>query len=270
MPLASTRIEAPPIALLGVEPLRAAIEYAAMHLMERRSLPRGDGHAVVIFPGLGAGTRAIAPLRRHCEKLGYETYDWGRGINRGPGDDLDAWIAGLADELARRVERHEAPVSLLGWSLGGIYAREVAKRMPRRVRQVITIGSPFAGTPDATHAALLYRLLKGRRASVDARVAHALRVAPPVPTTSIFSRTDGVVAWQACYATHGPCIENIEVESSHLGLVWHPRVLAIVADRLGQPAGRWRPMQAAPHGDKAAPRRPQRVRRRRERAFGLS
>jgi pimeloyl-ACP methyl ester carboxylesterase len=239
-PSALLPLEAPSLALLGVEPLRAVIEYAAMHLMERRSLPRGDGHAVLVFPGLGAGARAIAPLLRHCASLGYAALDWGRGVNRGPDDDVERWLGELADDVARRVDGHPAPVTLVGWSLGGIYAREVAKRIPRRVRQVITIGSPFAGTPDATNARWLYRLLKGRSHPVDPRVVHALRVAPPVPTTSIYSRTDGVVPWQACRATQGPCIENIEVESSHLGLVWHPRVLAIVAERLAQPPGRWR------------------------------
>ncbi|HEX4882634.1 MAG TPA: alpha/beta fold hydrolase, partial [Casimicrobiaceae bacterium] len=240
MPHAVSRLEAPSLALLGVEPLRAAIEYAAMRVMARDALPRGDGHAVVVFPGLGAGARAMAPLQRHCAALGYVALDWGRGVNRGPDDDVEGWLARLADDVMRMVEEHPSPVTLLGWSLGGIYAREVAKRVPDRVRQVITIGTPLAGTPESTNAGWLYRLLKGRSHRVDASVVQALRVAPPVPTTSIYSRTDGVVPWQACRAAMGPCVENIEVKSSHLGLVCHPRVLGIVAERLAQPAGRWR------------------------------
>lgn len=247
MPDASSPIQSPSVALLGVEPLRAAIEYAAMQMMHTDHLPRGDGHAVVLFPGLGAGERAIAPLRRHCETLGYLALDWGRGVNRGPdGDDVDVFMHDLAVHVERLVDGHEAPVSLLGWSLGGIYAREVAKRIPGRVRQVITIGSPFAGTPDATNAGWLYRLLQWREPAIHPDVARAIRVAPPVPTTSIYSRTDGVVAWQACRAADGPRVENVEVDSSHLGLVWHPRVLSIVAERLSQPAGQWQPRARRP------------------------
>ena len=244
MPLALPTHSPPPIALLGVEPLRAAIEYAAMHLMHRDELPRGDGHPVILFPGLGAGARAFAPLKRHCEALGYIAVDWGRGLNRGPDEDVDRWMHELARHVEALIEGLRRPATLLGWSLGGIYAREVAKRIPTRVRQVITIGTPFAGTPAATHAAWLYRLLKGRPARLDRRLAQAIRVAPPVPTTSIYSRTDGVVAWQACRATEGPRIENVEVESSHLGLVWHPSVLAVVAQRLSQPPEAWTPLAA--------------------------
>ena len=242
MPTTLSPIQSPSVGLLGAEPLRAAIEYAAMRMMHTDHLPRGDGHAVVLFPGLGAGRRAIAPLRRHCEMLGYLALDWGRGVNRGPdGDDVDAFMHDLSDHVERLIHRHEGPVSLLGWSLGGIYAREVAKRIPGRVRQVITIGSPFAGTPDATNAGWLYRLLQRRAPTIAPDVVHAIRVAPPVPTTSIYSRTDGVVAWQACRAADGPRVENVEVHSSHLGLVWHPRVLSIVAERLSQRVGQWKP-----------------------------
>jgi pimeloyl-ACP methyl ester carboxylesterase len=126
-------------------------------------------------------------------------------------------------------------MSLLGWSLGGIYAREVAKRLEGRVRQVITIGTPFGGAPEQNNL----RWLFGAKEH-DHELAY-LRNAPDVPTTSIFSRSDGVVAWQSCVhdgAQHQT--ENIEVEGSHCGLGWNPEVLSIIADRLSHTEKNWK------------------------------
>jgi hypothetical protein len=231
---------APAWTLFGVEPLRAALEYASMRLMNKESLPLGDGHPVVIFPGLAADQRSIGPLKDFCTQLGYETCDWGRGFNTGPQGDVDEWL----DELARHVDEltrsHRQPVSLIGWSLGGIYAREVAKKLERRVRQVITIGTPFAGSGEQTNVSWVYRLVNGQKPMLDEALMARLRTAPDVPTTSIFSRSDGVVAWQACLqdgdADH---TENIEVDGSHCGLGWNPEVLSVIADRLRQPADAW-------------------------------
>jgi hypothetical protein len=232
---------APAWTLLGVEPLRAALEYASMHMMNKATLPPGDGHPVVIFPGLAADRRSIAPLRDFCAKLGYAAYDWGRGFNTGPQGDVDAWISSLAQDVRGLTASHRRRVSLVGWSLGGIYAREVAKKLEGRVRQVITIGTPFAGTPEQNNVGLVYRLVNGQKPMLDEALMARLRSAPGVPTTSIFSRTDGVVAWQACIQDGGaPHTENIEVEGSHCGLGWNPEVLAIVADRLQQRESRWR------------------------------
>ena len=134
---------------------------------------------------------------------------------------------------------HEAPITLVGWSLGGIYAREVAKRLPPRVRQVITIGSPFGGTPDHTHARWIYRLLNGKKPPFTQSLAKRLAAAPQVPTTSIFSRTDGIVPWQACIQEGGaPHCENIEVRGSHCGLGWNTEVFRVIADRLRHKPGK--------------------------------
>ncbi|MCY7306429.1 MAG: alpha/beta hydrolase, partial [Rhodoferax sp.] len=126
-------------------------------------------------------------------------------------------------------------ISLIGWSLGGIYAREVAKRLAGRVRRVITIGTPFAGRPNHTNATLVYRLVNGKKPPFNAALARHLAAAPRVPTTSIYSRTDGVVPWQACLQKgQGRLSENIEVTGSHCGLGWNRAVFRIVADRLRQ------------------------------------
>jgi pimeloyl-ACP methyl ester carboxylesterase len=204
-------------------------------------LPTGPRHPVIIFPGLATDSRFTSPLARHCTRLGYSAHHWGRGWNRGPQGDPEAWLLELAEDVRDHVRNHGRTATLIGWSLGGVYAREIAKRIPRQVRQVITIGSPVAGTAQHTNVAWLYRLLSGRHAHVDRRRVRRLRDAPPVPTTSIYSRSDGVVAWRACRLPRAERTENIEVESSHLGLVFHPAVLAIVADRLSQREGRWQP-----------------------------
>jgi hypothetical protein len=237
-------ITAPNWMLLATEPVRAAIEYAGMRSMNIKSLPQGDGHPVVVFPGLAANHQSIAPLLRLCRHLGYAANDWGRGFNTGPRGDVDAWIDELASDVARLAAPQQRKMSLIGWSLGGIYAREVAKRLKGRVRQVITVGTPFAGTAEHTNVAWMYRLLNGRAPTFDDALMARLRTPPDVPTTSVFSRTDGVVAWQVCM--QGSCkgvrhYEDIEVAGSHCGLGWNARVFAIIADRLRQPENGWRP-----------------------------
>lgn len=233
-------LDAPAWCLLGIEPARAIIEYASMRLMNRAGLPRGDGHPVVIFPGLAADHRSIGPLKDFCEELGYVAYDWGRGFNIGPQGDIDAWLDELAQHVLELTGARRETVSLIGWSLGGVYAREVAKKLTRRVRQVITIGTPFAGSAEQAHVSWVYRLLSGQEPPLPEAMMARLRIAPDVPTTSIFSRSDGVVAWQACIQDgDADQIENIEVDGSHCGLGWNAEVLSIIADRLRQPMGAW-------------------------------
>lgn len=239
--MAARQVVAPSLALLGVEPFRAVIEYAGMHLMDREALPEGDGHPVIIFPGLAADRRSLVPLRNCCEALGYAVYDWEQGFNTGPKGDIDEWLHNLATHVRGVATLHNRRVSLIGWSLGGIYAREIAKLQPPLVRQVITLGTPFMSRGDETNVGWLYRLVSGNAPFVDERLAARLREAPPVPTTSIYSRTDGVVAWETC-VLDGECDEeeNVEVEGSHLGLPWNPQVLKIVAERLAKTESVWR------------------------------
>ena len=231
-------VPAPPIpspswALLGIEPLRAAMEYASCRLMDRSGHPPGDGHPVIVFPGLAADAQSIAPLVGFCHGLGYAARDWGRGLNTGPAGDIDRWLDALAADIEALVADRPQPVSLVGWSLGGIYAREVAKRIALPVRQVITIGTPITGEAAQTNVSLIYRWVNGTLPVLDEDFKSRLITAPPVPTTSIYSRTDGVVAWQACVQPEDhPMIENVEVDGSHCGLVWNPAVLKVVADRL--------------------------------------
>ena len=131
---------------------------------------------------------------------------------------------------------------MVGWSLGGLYARQLAKLMPERVRSVITLGSPFAAGPKATNAWRVYEMASGRRADEeDGRFGGALAGMPPVPTTAIFSRSDGICAWQGCVEKTSANSESIEVESSHCGMGHHPAAVFAVADRLAQVEGKWKP-----------------------------
>jgi pimeloyl-ACP methyl ester carboxylesterase len=234
-------LAAPSLALFGFEPLRAALEYANLRLRRSACEPTGDGHPVVIFPGLGTDDRSVEPLRQFCDELGYTGLGWGRGLNTGPKGDVDAWLADLATHVRSLRLAHRQRMTLIGWSLGGMYAREVAKLLDHEVRQVITIGTPFAGSADSTNVGLVYRLLNGQKATLEPAMAARLATAPSVPTTSIFSRSDGVVSWRACVQTGGRQVQNIEVDGSHCGLGWNHQVWAVIADRLALPDGRWKP-----------------------------
>ncbi len=219
--------------------LEAAATLVATPWLKR--LPRGDGHPVLVFPGMAANDLTTAPLRNFLGNLGYATHAWGQGFNLGPRDGVLKQCAADARALA---ERYGRPISLVGWSLGGLYARETAKQMPQQTRCVVTLGTPFAGHPRATNAWRMFELLSGRNAS-DPALIESLRTPPPVPTTSIFSRTDGIVAWQCSLNEPSPLAENIEVPASHIGMGLNPFALYALADRLARPEGQWRPFEAS-------------------------
>ena len=201
--------------------------------------PRGDGHPVLVLPGLVASDVSTRPLRTFLKTRGYAVSGWRQGRNLGLRPGVQHAMVDLVREMSDTQGRK---ISLVGWSLGGLYARQLAKMMPDRVRQVITLGSPFASTPKATNAWRVYEMASGRRADEeDGRFGGTLAGAPPVPTTAIFSRTDGICAWQGCREQSSHMAESIEVESSHCGMGHHPAAVYAVADRLAQPEGQWKP-----------------------------
>jgi pimeloyl-ACP methyl ester carboxylesterase len=234
---------APPLPYLLTEGARAMVElglFLGTGPM-RLALPHGDGHPVLVLPGLGGSDVSTRALRGTLRRLDYQVHGWRLGRNIGPTERAVSGMRGLLDELT---EEHGKAVSLVGWSLGGIFARELARQAPDRVRQVVTLGSPFR----------LARAGQSRAAWLYDRYSH-LHVAPytlplekgtrplRVPTTSVYSRCDGIVAWQACLNPAARRAENIAVYGSHLGLGHNPAVVWAVADRLAQPEGRWRPFQ---------------------------
>jgi len=229
----------PPSRFLQWMELRAAGELAgtlaAWPLL--RLAPRGDGHAVLVLPGLAADDASTRLLRRFLTDRGYATHGWGLGQNLGP-------RTGVREAMLERLERLQRAtghrVSLVGWSLGGAYARALAMRRPEAVRTVITLGSPIVGDARASHARRVYEWSSGQRATLHHGPPLVRPVPDHVPSTSIFSRSDGVVAWRASVQPEGPLHENIEVIGSHIGLGVHAPVLYAIADRLAQPEGGWR------------------------------
>ena len=217
MPDGSRPRRAPSPLWLALEPQRAFGEwlssFPATPLLERA--PRGDGHPVLVLPGFMADDASTGPLRRYLKRLGYRAHPWLLGRNLGLHESMRERLAERAVELHAR---HGRKLTLVGWSLGGVYARELAKHMPGSVRQVITLGSPF-GDFERT------------------------RPAPPVPATAIYSRSDGIAHHESCRESEGPRRENIEVVSSHCGLGVNPIVLWAIADRLAQAEGEWKPFE---------------------------
>ena len=234
---------APSLALLATEPLRAVLEFCSARVGSLAPV-RGDGHPVVVYPGLGAGAFTTSQLRSHLQACDFSVHDWELGVNTGPDGQLDAWLDRLAEQVDALHARYQRKVSLVGWSLGGIYARELAKRRPQAVRQVVTLATPHNAMADANHAGTVFRFMGGDTSQLTPVLLARLAQRPPVPTTSIYSETDGVVCWRACLEQPGRAVENVPVQASHLGMPTHPDVLRIVADRLAQAEGRWRPYGA--------------------------
>jgi pimeloyl-ACP methyl ester carboxylesterase len=249
------------LALLASEPARAFIDLFASRAPDV-SPAVGDGHRVIVYPGLGAGPITTWRLRSSLEDAGFVPVDWGFGLNRGPQGGLSHWLDRLASAVEDEHRRDGRKVSLVGWSLGGVFAREVSRVVPHAVRQVVTLGSPFAAEANETHAAWLYRLLSGSRPPQSRRQLQELRRPLPVPSTSIFSKSDGIVSWRGCMQKPGPLAENIEVPGvSHLGMGTNRTVLALVAERLAQPEGEWKPFaSSAQTGRRDGTRRRSRVR----------
>ncbi len=228
----------PPSRLLAALEPRALAEvgWFLQSLPVLRSLPQGDGHPVLVLPGFLASDRSTGLLRRYLRRQGYAAHAWQLGRNFGlrPGLELS---------MHRRLRwlrwRYGRKVSIVGWSLGGIYARELARLNPEHVRQIITLGSPFAISTKANHAWKVYELLAGESVDAQQELLEELRQPLAVPSTAVYTRTDGVVAWQCCLETEGPHSENVEVLGSHCGLGHNPMAVAVVADRLAQSEGEW-------------------------------
>jgi pimeloyl-ACP methyl ester carboxylesterase len=236
---------APSAVLLLTEPLRWLVDLWGLPLAMPWLLtaPRGDGHGVLVLPGLLATDTSTAALRRFLSWLGYNVRGWDMGRNHGP---TEAVLAGLPRALLEHAERTGGPVSLVGWSLGGVFARELARQHPSRVRQVITLGSPFAlREPRQSHARGPYQRLSHLHAG-GAQLPSREQTARPigVPSTSVYSRWDGIVSWQACVEPETDLHQNVEVRCSHLGFGVDLATLSVIADRLASPPGpqrRFRP-----------------------------
>jgi len=226
----------------ATEPLRAACEAAAFGMSLPALLttvPEGDGHTVLCLPGFTTSDLSTAVLRRYLNHLGYNARPWQLGRNTGSPELIDR----LAWRFHRLVMKSDEPITLVGHSLGGVFARELARAYPDQVRQVITLGSPFAVRAGQQTNPLVLRLFKRwsglSETEITSRAMEERLSPPPVPTTAIYSRLDGVVHWRACREEASALAENIEVPASHLGMTVHPTILYVLADRLAQQKTSW-------------------------------
>lgn len=223
---------------------RAMFELGAFYMSRPflSTLAKGDGHAVQVLPGFMATNTSTSPMRRLLRELGYDAHGWDSGRNVRVDNAL---IARLETQLQRLNDDTGRKVSLVGWSLGGVLARELAKLHPDRVRLVISLGSPISDDRNHTSAARLFELLNGKQPeAMQGGRFRGLDEAPPVPTTSILTKTDGIVHWRGSVQKPATTpAENIEVYASHCGLGVNPSVMIAIADRLAQGEGQWKPFE---------------------------
>lgn len=240
-----THIGAPSRALLYTEPTRASIEFGTFvvsaPLLARA--PHGDGHTVLVLPGFLADDRSTLVLRTYLGTLGYRAYGWGLGRNVGP---TAAVLDGMESLLERLASQSGGPVSIVGWSLGGMFARGLGHQRPGCIRQIVTLGSPFrSDLPIGSHAARSFqRFAHLHVPHADLPAIEADRAQLDMPVTAVYTKGDGVVAWQTCIQEPGIGRENVEVPGSHCGLGHNPAALWVVADRLAQRPGEWAPFTA--------------------------
>jgi pimeloyl-ACP methyl ester carboxylesterase len=238
-----TTTVSPPSTLLALsEGWRALLEASTLipSMPILRNLPRGDGHPVYVLPGFMADSQSTAMLRRWLDRQGYNAIPWGFGRNLGPRGMLMERMSVTVAEIARE---HKQPVSLIGQSLGGVFAREIAKVIPDQVRQVITLGAPFRQTnTNGTSPAVmrLYEMVAGQQADEVKRSLGDISTPPPVPSTAIYSRTDGVAHWKTCIEEEHPHTDNVEVYASHCGMGFNPAIYYVIGDRLTQARDKWR------------------------------
>lgn len=236
---------------------RAAAEWGGMKIgwpFVQRRLPKGDGHPVLFFPGFLTTDGYTSALRERVEEAGFKAYTWEGGFNLGFDEETAAHVAARLREVY--AQNGGRKVSLVGYSLGGFYARELAREFPDMVRCVVTLGTPFGSMDDPSRASplpldKLIRFFSGTGAYEGHKDIGARSLTPPpVPTTSVYSRGDGVAEWEASLNPRARQAENVEVYGSHLGMTVNPLTIAVVIDRLSQKEGAWK--KFAPHPDLAA------------------
>ena len=234
--------------------LRAPVE--ALSLLStlpilRRLAPRGDGQPVLILPGFLATDNSTYVMRRYLKRQGFDAQGWDLGRNAGL---RNSTYLKLEQRIIEMYGQHQEKISLIGWSLGGIYARILAHRLPEYVRQVITLGSPFnlahaKATSDVEEVSSsllkIYERLNPN-ASQDELLQGApiWEVAPPVPSTSIYSESDGIASWRSCVDETNDSTENLRVIGSHTGMTHNPLIYYAVSERLAQADDQWRPFDS--------------------------
>ena len=241
--MAAATMAKPPHPFWTLTEGRAIFEFGAFGMLRKSmlNLPKGDGHPVLVLPGFMASDHSTGPMRRLFNDLGYKAYGWGLGRNVVFNEIREREMSDLVERIYAENGRK---LSIVGWSLGGVYARELAKMHPDIARIVVSLGSPISNNRRHSAPSRLFEAINGKQTKPEAEGRYRdLEAAPPVPTTSILTKTDGVVSWRGSVQcpTKGHQTENIVVPASHVGLGVNPLVMLAVADRLAQPEGQWAP-----------------------------
>ena len=223
----------PPGRLDALQELRLPVDMLrwAPSLLTMKARPAAHPRTAILLPGFGAGPRSMRVMESFLRRRGHRVRDWGLGVNNGDARKFRVQLESIVEESTAA---YGEPVVLVGWSLGGYIAREYAREHPEGVRRIVTLGSPVIGGPRYTATSEWYRsqghdLVEMERA-VKSRYATPLRV----PVTAIYSKRDGIVAWQACIDKWSPDVRHIEVSETHIGLGFSPCVLELVADEIAR------------------------------------
>lgn len=224
----------PSLLLTALEIGRFSVELPTSLLVDALVPASDEGHGrpVLVLPGFYSPDGATRRCRTHLDRLGYRTHGWGLGRNFGLTDEIIDGVLARFDEV---YAEDGEPVSVVGWSFGGLLARWVAHQRPELVRQVVCLGSPYRPEGEHTRTTPLFERT-ARTHGLSSRaldVVETLRRPLPVPVTAIYSRTDGIVNWRGCTLGESEGV-NIAVPSSHVGLLTNPLALAALADRLAQ------------------------------------
>ena len=225
---------APFIGLAVLEPVRAYLEHVLEKLIPKRFQHNGNQTPVIIIPGLGAGRKAMLKVHQRLAGWNYAPHDWGMGRNKGPADfDFDKYLEPLMRKIDNLYATTGKPIVLLGWSLGGLVAREAAKRRPGQIQGVITLATPMRGLITDTNALWLYEHFHKKKLFMPEDVKTEIQIEPPVPTVAVFSKTDGMVNWRTCIQKEAQYTKHVCINtSSHIGMVFNRRVLTTIRKEL--------------------------------------
>lgn len=231
----STGPLSPPSKFNTLREIRAPLEWLFSYGNRKKlaHVPKGNGELLVLVPGYGADEWSMRPIKKFLHSINYKVFDWGHGRNRGHvTQDTEL----LADTVKKINENHQNQrVTLVGWSLGGVLSREVARLYPELIKSVITMGTPLVGGPKYTVLANKYA--KSMKMDLDAYEAEIHDINSQgisQPLTVIFSKSDGVVGWRASIDNYNSQAINVEVSCSHLGMGVDVDVWRIVAESLAE------------------------------------
>ncbi len=210
-----------------------ALPELGRYLLNRKSpsdLPQGDLQPVMLVPGYGASERYMAPLMSRLNGAGFAAYGWGLGYNFGMSKPVKQ---AMGERVLMLQQKHHQKVALVGWSLGGVFVRELARHQPESISHVFSVGSPISHDPNGNNMAKLFNLMNpGKEVDADMEAFRKREQAPPVPCTAIYSKSDGIVNWRCAEELRADNTENLLVKSSHFGLPFNPDVARIIAERL--------------------------------------